>query len=515
MEKVPTPEVSVTENESSSEKILNEKKLLDILNKARQGHLEYGEVYSHVFGEGKSDSELPDFLVKRDDLVEKFAVGQGKPYRSTQQASHDLVDYLAEEAEDVIHEFEEKAHIERINKEISTEDDLLNQLNKARQGQIEAGDIYSHIFGGKSTSGVRYPNFLINRSDLLEKFAVGKNGEPYTYTNEAAHDLVEFLAQETVEVIEELETELSKYEKPKQKRTSEKTTEGTTEEAVTTESETQTEEAPKEPETTPATKKQKSDSYVSEETPVGSFFSGIETEEDVEEPTPTEENPPDLPQNIETGIPFMITKKLRLDLINLGMKDEEIDKLTPEEAWELLKERANNQETKTESTEKLKPIEFTTAKGSVYTYLPDGRTVRFKNATNEKLEPQDVCVFLPPWAEINIKAKEIYPEIFVGIENEVQFEQVILPYAQMPGYTMKVCDRGGSELITNADVAKADQVFILFSDKKNPNNSFYLPASGEPKIGYSTFDTRVYEKDGKRLRSTHIGNKVVGIKYAS
>lgn len=526
MEKTPTPSVESVQEENATEKVAAERKLLDLLNKARQGHIEYGDVYSHVFGNGtNSSTEYPDFLIKRPDLLEKFAVGKnGEPYRSTHQAAHDLVDYLAEESEDVIREFEEKAAIERITKEIDVEKDLLEQLNKARQGHIEIGDIYGHVFGGQSMSGIKYPSFLVNREDLLEKFAVGKNGEPYQSTSEAAHDLVEFLAQETVEVIEDLESELSKYKKPKTKKASTTTTDEQTEETTATaevETEIQTEtkkaqtkEVVEEPEEAAKSEKQKGYSYVSEETPGGSFFSGIETDDEAEEPTPTEEKSSDTLIDDNTEIPFVIPNKLKLDLINLGMTDEEIDKLTPEEAWEVLKERVYNQQTKPESTEKPKPIEFTTAKGSVYTYLPDGRTVRFKKATNEKLEPQDVCVFLPPWTEINTKAQEIYPEIFVGIENEVQFEQVILPYAQLPGYSMKVCDKEGSELTTNADVAKADQIFVLFLDKKNPNKSFYLPASGEPKVGYSTFDTRVYEKDGKKMRSTHIGNKIVGIKYA-
>lgn len=38
-----------------------------------------------------------------------------------------------------------------------------------------------------------------------------------------------------------------------------------------------------------------------------------------------------------------------------------------------------------------------TEKGSVYTYLPDGRTQRFKKAANETYSPQDAIVFIPDW----------------------------------------------------------------------------------------------------------------------
>lgn len=49
------------------------------------------------------------------------------------------------------------------------------------------------------------------------------------------------------------------------------------------------------------------------------------------------------------------------------------------------------------SQETLKPSEIITEKGSVYRYLPDGRTQRYKAITNVLNEPMDVMVFVPPW----------------------------------------------------------------------------------------------------------------------
>ncbi len=74
-------------------------------------------------------------------------------------------------------------------------------------------------------------------------------------------------------------------------------------------------------------------------------------------------------------------------------------------------------------------MEITTAKGSVYKYLPDGRTQRFKQATGELNDPQDSIVFIPPWDMIKAPAMKAYPEIFGHIENEAQYEQVLLEYA--------------------------------------------------------------------------------------
>ena len=52
------------------------------------------------------------------------------------------------------------------------------------------------FFTGKSANGETYPDSLVGRPDLLAKFAVGKNGEPYKSTRDASHDLIEFLANE-------------------------------------------------------------------------------------------------------------------------------------------------------------------------------------------------------------------------------------------------------------------------------------------------------------------------------
>jgi hypothetical protein len=68
-----------------------------------------------------------------------------------------------------------------------------------------------------------------------------------------------------------------------------------------------------------------------------------------------------------------------------------------------------------ESIERHKPTRLVTAKGSVYTYLPDGRTQRYKAATETLEAPQDLLVFMPPWNTIETKAKELYPEVFVII----------------------------------------------------------------------------------------------------
>lgn len=171
-----------------------------------------------------------------------------------------------------------------------------------------------------------------------------------------------------------------------------------------------------------------------------------------------------------------------------------------------------------EKKEKLKPTRIVTGMGSVYEYLPDGRTQRFQKATGEMHEPQDTLVFIPPWKLIESQAKTIYPKIFnsSGIDNQVQYNQFLLEYAQLKGHTIRVVDEKGKELRSNQDIEKSGKVFITLIDKNNPQDIFYIPVSKEPKIGYLTFDTRKYKNEkGETDRKKHIGNKVTEIQYSS
>ncbi|MBA3733555.1 hypothetical protein H0W91_04270 [Patescibacteria group bacterium] len=167
-------------------------------------------------------------------------------------------------------------------------------------------------------------------------------------------------------------------------------------------------------------------------------------------------------------------------------------------------------------SEKPKPTEFVTDKGSIYKYLPDGRTQRFKKATNEKLDIQDICVFIPPWDEISIEAKKRFPKILGGVEdyNDIMFQQILLDYQNLDGFTIRVMDSKTNEITTSSQLAEAGEVYMYLIDKNNPDRTFYLPVSKEPKVGYNTFDTRKYIDDkGITTRERHIGNKVVNIKY--
>ncbi len=170
-------------------------------------------------------------------------------------------------------------------------------------------------------------------------------------------------------------------------------------------------------------------------------------------------------------------------------------------------------DSKIDSNEKPKPVKFTTAKGSTYTYLPDGRTKRFKKATGEEFDPQDICVFVPPWGEIKDEALRLYPQLR-GVENEAQFDQVILSHIHEDGFTTRITDRGGNVISRTDELEAADEAFMYLIDKNNPGNSFAIPVSKEPLIGYSTYDSRSYEENGQHKSERHFGNKVVDIQYS-
>lgn len=210
--KVKKPRVKIlgtkktTKKKASKEEISDENiDIIDLLNRARQGGVEYADIYAHVFGgKSKNSGKYPQSWINRPDLIENFNISKNGNYNSTRDAAHDLIDYLADEAEEKIHtkEISDK-EIEK-NEEISSLKNNIDLLNKARQNSVEYADIYSHVFDGKSVRGDKYPTEWINREDLLQKFSVGKNGEAYKSTKEAAHDLIEYLANEAEARIAEL-----------------------------------------------------------------------------------------------------------------------------------------------------------------------------------------------------------------------------------------------------------------------------------------------------------------------
>ena len=132
---------------------------------------------------------------------------------------------------------------------------------------------------------------------------------------------------------------------------------------------------------------------------------------------------------------------------------------------------------------------FETEKGSVYEVLPDGRTKRFKTATKEQNDPQDLTVFA------KFKNPQQEQEFLRGIQDTKSGTKVYL------------IDKEGNKYDTNAD-AKGKDVKLALVDVATGKTLQLAETSLDPKIGYNVFDQRRWDADGKSWRESHIGNRV-------
>lgn len=159
-----------------------------------------------------------------------------------------------------------------------------------------------------------------------------------------------------------------------------------------------------------------------------------------------------------------------------------------------------------------------TSRGSVYSYLEDGRTQRFKTATKELNEPQDVLVYIPPYESL---IKRDYWSKYLkdkNINSSEDYENKLIQYTRI-GKTILVTNEDGDELGTNQSIYQSREEgkppFIQLIDKSGSGKTtdFYFPVSPTPKIGWLTFDSRRYtdKESGKQLHEKHIGNAVVEI----
>lgn len=174
-----------------------------------------------------------------------------------------------------------------------------------------------------------------------------------------------------------------------------------------------------------------------------------------------------------------------------------------------------------ESSEEKKPKRVITSRGSVYTYLDDGRTQRFKEATGEMQEPMDLLVFVPPWEVIAEEARKRYPNLS-GIENDNLFNQFLLEV--LHGYdshyhktAIGKSDGSGvplSRATSNNQIAGSafGKVFLVLMPREGSGvDQIALPVSVEPKEGWRTYDQGVTSDGKSTIR--HLGNKVVRVEY--
>ena len=190
-----------------------------------------------------------------------------------------------------------------------------------------------------------------------------------------------------------------------------------------------------------------------------------------------------------------------------------------EEQVECAKKEMEQDLGKRERKEGVNYIE--TEKGSVYRYLPDGRTQRYKKVENKYYEPQNALVFIPDWVQVSKNAPD---NVLRKLgESAAQYVQTILEYAQKQekGNKIYIVDKNVNKLETNQAIKETEGPVFLWFGRREKNGEkdklipdFAIPVSSEPKKGYLTFDTRKYKtKEGVTMREVHIGNKVKDIVY--
>ncbi len=173
-----------------------------------------------------------------------------------------------------------------------------------------------------------------------------------------------------------------------------------------------------------------------------------------------------------------------------------------------------NPESPVNKQEALRPKQITTSKGSVYTFLPDGRTQRYKKETGETMEPMDLIVFVPPWNVVKDKVPKLYEKFFGNIQSDFEYDQLILQYVHEKDKSIYVTDQDGKILKTQEEIDSASRVYVACVSKKDVNDGFYLPVVKDARIGFSTLDMKFWIDDkGMEMRVKHLGNDVVDIQY--
>jgi hypothetical protein len=164
---------------------------------------------------------------------------------------------------------------------------------------------------------------------------------------------------------------------------------------------------------------------------------------------------------------------------------------------------------------KLEDIDhIETSHGSIYKYLPDGRTQRFKTATGILNEPADAMVFIPHYKWIEENAPE-HALNRLG-SNEQEYSRLLISYIIIPGKKVHIVGAGKENKVLEKNREISDyvgQIGLAFGDAYNTD--FCLPVARLPKIGFLTYDTTLFQKNNGWIRSKHIGHEVIKISLKS
>ena len=153
-----------------------------------------------------------------------------------------------------------------------------------------------------------------------------------------------------------------------------------------------------------------------------------------------------------------------------------------------------------EGAETVKKVEsFKTSRGSIYTYDDEGKTTRYKKAT-EKLQPKhDLTVF----ADLTEDERE-------------QIELAIFSFGEPEEKVYVLEGKPKKHLEIRRDISEVkdpDNLFLVILEG-GERYTLFKKATLTPTIGYTVYETRsYYDDDGQYWTSRHMGNKVVEINY--
>lgn len=144
---------------------------------------------------------------------------------------------------------------------------------------------------------------------------------------------------------------------------------------------------------------------------------------------------------------------------------------------------------------------FKTEKGSVYTYDADGKTTRFKTATGEQNERQDLTIFA-----------NLTPEEEQQVRNVIHLEG---DHGQKVYIVERLADDNAPPRVLRdlSEVTNPNALYLgVFRDGKT---LMIKKASLKPTVGADVFDNRsVTDENGVQVaREIHLGNKVTEIEY--
>lgn len=140
---------------------------------------------------------------------------------------------------------------------------------------------------------------------------------------------------------------------------------------------------------------------------------------------------------------------------------------------------------------------FKTAKGSIYSYDSEGKTSRYKTATSEQHERQDLTVFV----NLSLDEEQDYLQAYRGAE-ELKAKVYVVE---------RQADDSPKILRDISQVVNPDRVYLAIV--KNITITQLKKASTRPVKGWNSFDTRQYMQDGQTFTERHLGNKVVEVEY--